>query len=93
MDSGSPSPRAASKIWFRSVTGVIRFKTASCLVRDSVVNVTAQVAIDTADLDEAGQLPAVLIDGGRGLRRVLALHQDGLHQPRRRPHTEQPLVR
>lgn len=48
---------------------------ASGLPRDSVVNVTALVTLDKADLDApVGHLPAALIDDiGRGLRRVLGL--------------------
>jgi len=48
---------------------------ATGLPRDSVVNVTALVTLDKADLDdEAGHLPAALMDDvDRGLRRVLAL--------------------
>jgi mRNA interferase MazF len=44
----------------------------SGLPRDSVVNVTAIVTLDKADLDdETGQLPASLMDEvDRGLRRV-----------------------
>jgi len=46
---------------------------ASGLRRDSVVNVTALVTLDKADLDpETGHLPASLTDDiDRGLRRVL----------------------
>jgi len=49
--------------------------TASGLKRDSVVNITALVTLDKADLDpETGHLPASLIDDvDRGLRRVLGL--------------------
>jgi mRNA interferase MazF len=49
--------------------------TASGLPRDSVVNVTALVALDRTDLDPAvGQLPAaVMHEVDRGLRRVLGL--------------------
>jgi mRNA interferase MazF len=49
--------------------------TATGLPRDSVVNVTALVTLDKADLDdEVGYLPAALMDDvDRGLRRVLAL--------------------
>jgi mRNA interferase MazF len=45
------------------------------LPKDSVVNVTALVTLDKADLDEeTGQLPASLMrDVDRGLRRVLGL--------------------
>lgn len=48
---------------------------ASGLPRDSVVNVTALVTLDKADLDdEAGRLPTGLMgDVDRGLRRVLGL--------------------
>lgn len=48
---------------------------ASGLPKDSVVNVTALVTLDKADLDdEAGLLPAGLMgDVDRGLRRVLGL--------------------
>jgi mRNA interferase MazF len=48
---------------------------ATGLPRDSVVNVTALVALDNTDLDEpAGTLPAsVMQDVDRGLRRVLGL--------------------
>ena len=48
---------------------------ATGLPRDSVVNVTALVTLDKADLDdESGRLPAALMDDvDRGLRRVLAL--------------------
>ncbi len=48
---------------------------SSGLPRDSVVNVTALVALDKTDLDaEAGCLPAGLMaDVDRGLRRVLGL--------------------
>ena len=48
---------------------------ATGLPRDSVVNVTALVTLDKADLDdEAGHLPSALMDDvDRGLRRVLAL--------------------
>jgi mRNA interferase MazF len=48
---------------------------SSGLPRDSVVNVTALVTLDKADLDApVGHLPASLIDDiGRGLRRVLGL--------------------
>jgi mRNA interferase MazF len=48
---------------------------SSCLPKDSVVNVTALVTLDKADLDtETGQLPASLINEvDRGLRRVLGL--------------------
>ena len=47
--------------------------TASGLPRDSVVNVTALVTLDKADLDpQVGHLPAALMDDiDRGLRRVL----------------------
>ncbi len=47
----------------------------SGLKRDSVVNITALVTLDKADLDpEAGHLPASLLDDvDRGLRRVLGL--------------------
>jgi mRNA interferase MazF len=49
--------------------------TASGLPRDSVVNVTALVTLDKADLDpETAHLPASLMDDvDRGLRRVLGL--------------------
>lgn len=49
--------------------------TSSGLPKDSVVNVTALVTLDKADLDEeAGRLPAALMDDvDRGLRRVLGL--------------------
>ena len=49
--------------------------TATGLPRDSVVNVTAVVTLNKADLaDYVGQLPDVLReDVHRGLRRVLAL--------------------
>jgi mRNA interferase MazF len=48
---------------------------ASGLPRDSVVNVTALVTVDKADLDPAaGQLPSSLMqEVDRGLRRVLGL--------------------
>lgn len=48
---------------------------ASGLPKDSVVNVTALVTLNKADLDEpAGQLPGSLMnDVNRGLRRVLGL--------------------
>lgn len=48
---------------------------ASGLPRDSVVNVTAIVTLDKADLgDVTGELPASLMDEvDRGLRRVLGL--------------------
>jgi len=48
---------------------------SSGLPRDSVVNVTAVVTLDKADLDDdTGQLPASLMeDVDRGLRRVLGL--------------------
>jgi mRNA interferase MazF len=48
---------------------------ATGLPRDSVVNVTALVTLDNADLDdEAGRLPTALMDDvDRGLRRILAL--------------------
>jgi mRNA interferase MazF len=48
---------------------------ASGLPRDSVVNVTALVTLDKADLDPAiGQLPAsVMHEVDRGLRRILGL--------------------
>jgi mRNA interferase MazF len=48
---------------------------ASGLPRDSVVNVTALVALDKSDLElETGHLPASLMDDvDRGLRRVLGL--------------------
>jgi mRNA interferase MazF len=48
---------------------------ASGLPRDSVVNVTAIVILDKADLEpETGHLPATLMDNvDRGLRRVLGL--------------------
>jgi len=51
--------------------------TASGLPRDSVVNVTALVTLDKADLDpEVGRLPASLMaDIDRGLRRVLGLYR------------------
>jgi mRNA interferase MazF len=47
----------------------------SGLPKDSVVNVTALVTLDKADLDEpAGYVPASLMsDVDRGLRRVLGL--------------------
>ena len=47
----------------------------SGLKRDSVVNITALVTLDKADLDpETGHLPASLLDDvDRGLRRVLGL--------------------
>jgi mRNA interferase MazF len=47
----------------------------SGLAKDSVVNVTALVTLDKADLDEpAGHVPASLMnDVDRGLRRVLGL--------------------
>ncbi len=49
--------------------------TTSGLPKDSVVNVTALVTLDKADLDtETGQLPSSLMnDVNRGLRRVLGL--------------------
>jgi mRNA interferase MazF len=49
--------------------------TASGLPRDSVVNVTALVTFDKADLDpQVGRLPASLMDDiDRGLRSVLGL--------------------
>jgi mRNA interferase MazF len=45
------------------------------LQKDSVVNVTALVTLDKADLDEeTGQMPTALMrDVDRGLRRVLGL--------------------
>lgn len=48
---------------------------SSGLPRDSVVNVTALVTLDKADLDtKTGDLPAALLDEvERGLRRVLGL--------------------
>jgi mRNA interferase MazF len=48
---------------------------ASGLSKDSVVNVTALVTLDKADLDPAvGRLPAALMhEVDRGLRRVLGL--------------------
>lgn len=48
---------------------------SSGLPKDSVVNVTALVTLDKADLDtKTGQLPASLMDDvDRGLRRVLEL--------------------
>jgi mRNA interferase MazF len=48
---------------------------ASGLPKDSVVNVTALVTLDKADLDPAaGQIPASLMDDvDRGLRRILGL--------------------
>jgi mRNA interferase MazF len=48
---------------------------ASGLPRDSVVNITALVTLDKADLNPAvGQLPASLMrEVDRGLRRVLGL--------------------
>ena len=48
---------------------------ASGLPKDSVVNVTALVTLNKADLDaEAGHLPAALMsEVDRGLRRVLGL--------------------
>jgi mRNA interferase MazF len=47
----------------------------SGLPKDSVVNITALVTLDKADLDEpAGHVPASLMsDVDRGLRRVLGL--------------------
>jgi mRNA interferase MazF len=47
----------------------------SGLPKDSVINVTALVTLDKADLEEpAGYAPASLMDGvDRGLRRVLGL--------------------
>ena len=49
--------------------------TSSGLPKDSVVNVTALVTLDKADLDEeAGYLPSALMsEVDRGLRRVLGL--------------------
>jgi mRNA interferase MazF len=49
--------------------------TSSGLPKDSVVNVTALVTLDKADLDaETGHLPAALMsEVDRGLRRVLGL--------------------
>ena len=48
---------------------------ATCLPRDSVVNVTALVTLDKSDLDErVGRVPPSLMNEvDRGLRRVLAL--------------------
>jgi mRNA interferase MazF len=48
---------------------------ATGLPKDSVVNVTALVTLDKADLDrEAGRLPVALMgEVDRGLRRVLGL--------------------
>jgi mRNA interferase MazF len=48
---------------------------SSGLPKDSVVNVTALVTLDKADLDgETGQLPPALMSRvDRGLRRVLGL--------------------
>ena len=48
---------------------------SSGLSKDSVVNVTALVTLDKADLDDGtGQLPPVLMSRvDRGLRRVLGL--------------------
>ena len=48
---------------------------ATGLPRDSVLNVTALVTLDKADLvDRAGRVPASLVnDIDRGLRRVLGL--------------------
>ena len=48
---------------------------ASGLSRDSVVNITALITLDKADLERAvGQLPASLMhEVDRGLRRVLGL--------------------
>jgi mRNA interferase MazF len=49
--------------------------TSTGLSKDSVVNVTAQVTLDKADLDDrAGQMPeASMRDVERGLRAVLGL--------------------
>jgi mRNA interferase MazF len=49
--------------------------TSSGLPKDSVVNITALVTLNKADLDdEVGQLPSTLMsDVDRGLRRVLGL--------------------
>jgi mRNA interferase MazF len=49
--------------------------TSSGLPKDSVVNVTALVTLDKADLDaETGHLPSALMsEVDRGLRRVLGL--------------------
>ncbi len=49
--------------------------TSSGLPKDSVVNVTALVTLDKADLDaETGHLPSVLMsEVDQGLRRVLGL--------------------
>jgi mRNA interferase MazF len=49
--------------------------TSSGLPKDSVVNVTALITLDKADLDaEAGHLPpALMSDVDHGLRRVLGL--------------------
>jgi mRNA interferase MazF len=49
--------------------------TSSGLPKDSVVNVTALVTLDKADLDaETGWLPSALMnDVDRGLRRILGL--------------------
>ena len=49
--------------------------TSSGLPKDSVVNVTALLTLDKADLDaEAGHLPSALMsEVNRGLRRVLGL--------------------
>jgi mRNA interferase MazF len=48
---------------------------ASGLPKDSVLNVTALVTIDKADLDQpVGRLPrSLMIEIDRGLRRVLGL--------------------
>ncbi|MGH3396389.1 MAG: type II toxin-antitoxin system PemK/MazF family toxin [Streptosporangiaceae bacterium] len=50
---------------------------ASGLAADSVVNVTALVTVDKADLDPAiGQLPgSVMHEVDRGLRRILGFWQ------------------
>ena len=48
--------------------------TSSGLPKDSVVNVTALVTLDKADLAETGQLPSALLsEVDRGLRRILGL--------------------
>ncbi len=59
-----------------AMPGNVFVPAASCgLPKDSVINVTALVTLDKADLrSEAGQLPASLMnDVDRGLRRVLGL--------------------
>ena len=59
-----------------AMPGNVFVPAATCgLPKDSVVNVTALVTLDKADLrSEAGQLPASLMnDVDRGLRRVLGL--------------------